>query len=107
MADSLSEFREKFIFPQHDGKDALSSGNSLGLQPRSALDAIKLELDDWAKHGVDGHFRARNPWVKYHELFSKNLSEIVGAKPSSCCDERLDGKPSPPFNQLLQSEGVS
>ena len=82
-ADSLSGFREKFIFPQHDGKDALYfTGNSLGLQPRSALDAIKVELDDWAEHGVEGHFRAKNPWMHYHELFSKHLSEIVGAKPS-------------------------
>ena len=82
-ADSLSCFREKFIFPQHNGKDALYfTGNSLGLQPRSALNAIKVELDDWAEHGVEGHFRARNPWMHYHELFSENLSEIVGAKPS-------------------------
>ena len=81
-ADSLSCFREKFIFPQHNGKDALYfTGNSLGLQPRSALDAIKFELEDWAEHGVEGHFRARNPWLHYHELFSETLSEIVGAKP--------------------------
>ena len=82
-ADSLSGFREKFIFPQHNGKDALYfTGNSLGLQPRSALEAIKFELEDWAEHGVEGHFRARNPWLHYHELFSETLSEIVGAKPS-------------------------
>ncbi len=81
--DSLRDFREKFIFPQHYGKDALYfTGNSLGLQPRSAIDVIKVELEDWAKHGVEGHFRARNPWMHYHELFSEMLSEIVGGKPS-------------------------
>ena len=81
--DPLSEFREKFIFPQHNGEDALYfTGNSLGLQPKAAKDALQIELDDWGEHGVEGHFRARNPWMHYHELFSKNLAAIVGAKPS-------------------------
>lgn len=81
--DPLSGFRKKFIFPQHNGKDALYfTGNSLGLQPKAAKDALQIELDDWGEHGVEGHFRARNPWMHYHELLSKNLAAIVGAKPS-------------------------
>ena len=81
--DPLSGFREKFIFPQHNGEDALYfTGNSLGLQPKAAKDALQIELDDWGKYGVEGHFKARNPWMHYHELFSKNLAAIVGAKPS-------------------------
>ena len=83
LKDSLSSFRDKFIFPQHDGDNALYfTGNSLGLQPKSALDAIRTELDDWRELGVKGHFRARNPWMHYHELFSEHLAQIVGAKPS-------------------------
>tara|TARA_Y100000589_G_scaffold332359_1_gene392464 strand:- start:4374 stop:5648 length:1275 start_codon:yes stop_codon:yes gene_type:complete len=81
--DPLSGFRKKFIFPQHNGKDALYfTGNSLGLQPKAAKYALQIELDDWGEHGVEGHFRARNPWMHYHELLSKNLADIVGAKPS-------------------------
>ena len=81
--DPLSRFRDKFIFPQHDGGDVLYfTGNSLGLQPKASIDALKNELDDWGEHGVEGHFRARNPWMHYHEIFSENLSKIVGAKPS-------------------------
>ena len=83
LKDSLSSFRDKFIFPQHDGDNALYfTGNSLGLQTKSALDAIRTELDDWRELGVEGHFRARNPWMHYHELFSEHLAQIVGAKPS-------------------------
>ena len=82
-ADALSKFRERFIFPQHHGEDALYfTGNSLGLQPKSSLGALQTELEDWAEHGVEGHFRARNPWMNYHELFSDHLASIVGAKPS-------------------------
>lgn len=81
--DPLSAFREKFLIPQHDGRDALYfTGNSLGLQPKAAKDALQQELDDWAEHGVEGHFRARNPWMHYHELFSEALSNICGAKES-------------------------
>jgi kynureninase len=82
-ADPLSSFREHFLFPQHKGRDTLYfTGNSLGLQPRDAYKSIQVELDDWADHGVEGHFRARNPWMHYHELFSEMLASIVGAKPS-------------------------
>ena len=82
-ADPLSCFREKFLIPQHKGKDTMYfTGNSLGLQPRSAAEALKTELDDWAELGVEGHFKARHPWMHYHELFSKSLASIAGALPS-------------------------
>ena len=33
--DLISNFREKFLIPQHGGRDALYfTGNSLGLQPK-------------------------------------------------------------------------
>ena len=42
-ADPLSCFREKFLIPQHKGKDTMYfTGNSLGLQPRSAAEALKI-----------------------------------------------------------------
>ena len=81
--DPLSRFREKFFIPQQGGKDTMYfTGNSLGLQPRAAAGALTAELDDWAKHGVEGHFRARNPWMHYHELFSESLASLAGALPS-------------------------
>jgi kynureninase len=41
---------------------------------------MQAELDDWARHGVEGHFRAKNPWFSYHSIFTERLSKIVGAK---------------------------
>jgi len=83
QTDTLFSFRERFLFPQHNGKDAYYfCGNSLGLQPKSVGYLMNLELADWANHGVEGHFRARNPWMPYHKLFSERLSKIVGASPN-------------------------
>lgn len=79
--DSLKKFRDKFFIPKHEGKDCVYfTGNSLGLQPKTTSQYVQQELDDWAKLGVEGHFQAKNPWMPYHEIFSKQLSKIVGCK---------------------------
>lgn len=80
--DSLSRFRSEFCIPQHAESDCIYfTGNSLGLQPRKAADALNLELQDWAEHGVEGHFRARHPWVNYHERFTEGLCHLTGGLP--------------------------
>lgn len=82
LQDELASFREQFFIPQINGKDSIYfTGNSLGLQPKAAREALGQELDDWAKFGVEGHFHAKNPWYSYHELFSNLAAKIVGAKP--------------------------
>ena len=49
VQDPLKHFRSKFFIPQHNNKDAVYfTGNSLGLQPKSVIDYINLELEDWA-----------------------------------------------------------
>jgi kynureninase len=81
--DPLRAFRDEFLFPQHDGRPVIYfTGNSLGLQPKGAAAALKQELDDWARYGVEGHFQAKMPWYSYHEYFSESLARLVGAKPT-------------------------
>jgi kynureninase len=81
-ADPLRGFREEFHFPQHSGNPVLYfTGNSLGLQPKAAADALKQELDDWARFGVEGHFQAKHPWYSYHEELTPSLARLVGALP--------------------------
>lgn len=81
--DPLSRFRQQFHFPQHEGKDVVYfTGNSLGLQPKAAESALRQELEDWRKYGVEGHFEARLPWYSYHEFFTAPLARLVGAKES-------------------------
>lgn len=82
-ADVLNHFREKFHFPEMENGDKVVylCGNSLGLQPKSAEEAVAKEMEDWKKYGVDGHFKARNPWKEYHTFLTEPLAEILGAKP--------------------------
>lgn len=81
--DPLYVFRERFIMPTHNGQNAIYlCGNSLGLQPNSTQYLFEQELKDWGKYGVEGHFKARNPWFSYHQPFAASLAKIVGAKPS-------------------------
>jgi kynureninase len=81
QVDTLYPFRERFYFPQHDGREAgYFCGNSLGLQPKSTAYLMQKELDDWAAYGVEGHTQAQNPWLYYHHLFTESLANIVGAE---------------------------
>jgi kynureninase len=82
-SDRLASFRERFYFPQHNGKDMLYfTGNSLGLQPKSVRESINQELNDWATFGVEGHFLAKRPWFSYHEMFAEGAAQVVGGLPS-------------------------
>jgi kynureninase len=82
--DPLRGYRSRFHIPKHsDGAETIYlCGNSLGLQPRSVRAYIEQELKDWETLGVHGHFRAKNPWVQYHELLTTQTARLVGAKPS-------------------------
>lgn len=81
--DPLRAFRDKFNFPQHDGRHvAYFTGNSLGLQPKAARTAVEEVLDDWANHAVEGHFYAKKPWFEFHKLFKKNAAILGGCKES-------------------------
>lgn len=78
-ADPLKSFRSKFSLP---GKKWIYfTGNSLGLQPKTAKQSVVKELDDWAKLGVEGHFHAKRPWLYYHRFAKKHLAKLVGANP--------------------------
>ena len=80
QTDILFPFRERFLFPQHDGRDVYYfCGNSLGLQPKAVAYLMEKELQDWGKYGVEGHFNAAYPWLSYHQIFSDRLAKIVGA----------------------------
>lgn len=80
--DPLRAFREKFLFPTfHEKTVRYFTGNSLGLQPKTARAYIEEELDAWAKYGVEGHFMAKRPWFAYHENLTDKAAKIVGALP--------------------------
>ena len=80
--DELKSYRDSFHFPvdSNGNKILYFTGNSLGLQPKTTKEAVEQELDDWANFAVEGHFKAKNPWMPYHELLTNDMAEIVGAK---------------------------
>jgi kynureninase len=81
--DALRHFREKFYIPkQPNGEEAIYfTGNSLGLQPKTARGYIEQELDDWVRLAVEGHLHAKTPWLPYHEFLTEQMAAIIGAKP--------------------------
>ena len=82
--DVLAKFRHDFLLPKHPktGQDLIYlCGNSLGLQPKKASEYLQVELEDWAKLGVEGHFHGTNPWYDYHKFLTRPMAEVVGAKP--------------------------
>ena len=82
-ADPLRGFRDEFLIPPH-GDDALHyfCGNSLGLQPRAAREAVETEMDRWARLAVEGHFRGETAWMTFHEGLRAGIAELVGAQPA-------------------------
>jgi len=67
--DPLASFRSRFHHPRGPGGKPLIyfTGNSLGLQPRSALALVHSEMKDWADLALGGHFRVSN-WCSYKYL---------------------------------------
>ena len=80
--DPIKKFRSLFHLPKVNGKTAFYfTGNSLGLAPKTAAKFLKEELNDWEKLGVEGHFRAKRPWLYYHKFAKNALARLTGAKP--------------------------
>jgi kynureninase len=74
--------REDFFIPQKNGKEVIYfTGNSLGLQPKSARKYIELEMTKWQENGVEGHFGIHEQWYDYHKMLRQPLANLVGANP--------------------------
>jgi kynureninase len=79
-------WRDLFAIPPWPGNGGRSlayfAGNSLGLMPLAARQAVAEELDAWAALGVEGHFDGARPWLPYHELLRGPAARLVGAQPA-------------------------
>ena len=65
-----------------DGTEAIYfTGNSLGLQPKTVQEYVVQELKDWEVLAVEGHLRAKHPWLPYHEFLTEQMARVVGAQP--------------------------
>ena len=82
--DPLAAFRDRFNFPDsmHGLDPVYLCGNSLGLQPKAAIDYVNEAQDAWARHAVRGHFHGDRPWTRYHRLATSGLASLTGARAS-------------------------
>ena len=83
-ADGLQGFRRRFNFPRDkDGRHPVYlCGNSLGLQPKRAVEFVEAELKAWHELAVDGHFHSARPWLNYHRRCTAGFAELTGAEPA-------------------------
>ncbi|MDP9258968.1 MAG: kynureninase [Actinomycetota bacterium] len=61
------------------GEWAYFAGNSLGLQPRGAAEAVGEELETWATLGVEAWFEGAEPWLTSADGLRGSLASLVGA----------------------------
>jgi kynureninase len=79
--DELKAFRNEFLIPQHNGKDAIYlCGNSLGLQPVLAQKYLASQLNSWRDLAVEGWFQGDDPWLSFHQQLKQPLADLTGAK---------------------------
>ncbi len=78
--DPLESFRNRFLFPKVNGKEAIYfCGNSLGLQPKAVKSYLDKELSNWSELAVDGHFEGEDAWMYVRQKSKPALAEILGA----------------------------
>ena len=80
LEDPLARYRENFHIPKsQNGNDVIYFlGNSLGLQPKGAIDAVMEEMEKWRFIAARGHNQGKRPWAVYEKNLNKNLAYIVG-----------------------------
>jgi len=79
--DKLAPFRNEFLIPKKNGEQLIYfCGNSLGLQPKSAVIEISKQLEVWQNHAVEGWFDGKENWLNYHHEIKKLLTPILGVK---------------------------
>ena len=84
--DPLRKFRNEFLFPKHKENDFIYlCGNSLGLQPKSVQEVMKVQLDNWHNLAVEGWFEGDSPWMYYHKELKELMAPIVGASAVEVC----------------------
>ncbi len=80
-ADPLRSFQEEFLYPQHNGQQAIYfCGNSLGLQARGVKAEIEKVLQQWEDKAVESWFAGEENWMNIHKRMQGPLAEVVGAQ---------------------------
>jgi kynureninase len=81
-ADPLSRHRTEFHFPLTDDGRTVTylCGNSLGLQPRRAMDEVAKFMREWQRLGVLGYHDRGADWLNLHERLAPTAAALAGAQ---------------------------
>ena len=81
-ADPATARRREFHFPHKaDGGEVLYlCGNSLGLQPRRAVDDVMAFMTEWQRLGVLGYHDRQADWLNLHERLAPTAAALAGAR---------------------------
>ena len=81
-ADPLAARRAEFHFPRMRNGEPVTylCGNSLGLQPRRAVDEVLKFMAEWRQLGVLGYHDPEADWLNLHERLAPTLAELAGAR---------------------------
>jgi kynureninase len=81
--DPLPSLRGEFVVPPWpEGRHrewAYFAGNSLGLMPLAAREAVEQRLADWGRLAVEGWFDDPRPWLEDAGVLSEPVGRLVGA----------------------------
>jgi kynureninase len=82
--DPLRHQRDGFRLPTDaDGRPlAYLAGNSLGVQPLAAREAVTAVLEQWGALGVDAWFALDTGWLDLERTYAEATARIVGARPA-------------------------
>jgi len=80
-ADPATARRGEFHFPRTpDGREVLYlCGNSLGLQPRRAVEDVQAFMAEWQRLGVLGYHDPEADWLNLHERLAPAAAALAGA----------------------------
>ncbi|MEE2876654.1 MAG: kynureninase [Candidatus Neomarinimicrobiota bacterium] len=83
-SDPLADYRQNFTIPKSsEGNEVIYFlGNSLGLQPSGAIEAVMEEMETWRTDAIGGHFKKQRPWSLYETNLIDKSAALVGALPS-------------------------
>ena len=76
--DSLKSFREQFFIPPGT---VYMDGNSLGLPPKAAEDALEKTFGEWRDLAIGGWLEGTPPWFHLAEEAGRKMAPLMGASP--------------------------
>ena len=76
--DPLCSMRERFHVPEGT---IYMLGNSLGIMPRSAEDAVRRVMKEWREQAIGGWLDGDPPWFWLAERIGESAALLVGASP--------------------------